>query len=883
MPAPVRINVLDNHNPSNQVQAVSQNKLSPWEEQALGLSKLRFMEALTKFVLSELSIIPAATDSSDSTDPFIDAANSDFNEELSMTSDDSPISLSTTHQMLKVEKIRHSIDEHQNLKYYRFQFLSSIIEEVKFAANSSLKSIVLKGKSSLASRVSHPHASVIITRLPRNSHRSRDKSNKFLVGDFRAKELPKLNDNRQFNVELVLLLPPGGSAEERRFPTEEYLKRKGVRAIVSGSHRHHSAHDYDDSVDDTQSSNDDQNKFIKLRVEIFNDDLRKLSSLERMAFMRHIEDGTGDIDMYWLVGLVPAMRMFDACADQDCYATSVFDQIAKQIDMKQWPVANAIEGSFSDKLNQQQNEIIQSSQQIEDGVYLLQGPPGTGKTTTITHMLLALGNNPRYQYAPIMVCGPSNKSVLVLLDRAIDVSQSLGIPMALNSAKHNLPDKLKPYDINNIVNCIAEPLKNLKNDLTKRYPADHRHCQPYQSQYEELIAAVIESSTRFQTILHRKRVDTILTIGVTNGLAKVSRALHDIIHNKPITSYQEIQHLLDDLSGLIRIINNHKSIIEKFFVNTSRIIFSTLVASGRKSFRKMISQVSCLIVDEATQALIPETLIPIVGFYPEVIFLVGDHKQLPPTVQSNRNRHAGYGISLFSSLVEMHNHPHQMLTTQYRMHDDICRWPSQQFYDGRLISATENALRVHPAERIFGKSDNAKVTSIFFDTLGAENRYCKGSQSTSNDIEAIQVIDILKSLSANPSINMSKISVITFYAAKKNLIREKVQKDQMLKNKIKYYKIDTVDGFQGEEDDIVIISFVRTCQSVGFLTDHRRINVAMTRAKHLRIMVGDVQTLKSCNSDAMRSLLARPENYGVLVPPVNTLTGLGSNGPSGTK
>jgi predicted DNA helicase len=243
--------------------------------------------------------------------------------------------------------------------------------------------------------------------------------------------------------------------------------------------------------------------------------------------------------------------------------------------------------------------------------------------------------------------------------------------------------------------------------------------------------------------------------------------------------------------------------------------------------------------DEATQATEPLSLMAFQAA-PTVI-LAGDPQQLPPTVLSMEAQKQGLGVSLFERLLADHGEgTRKMLKEQHRMHEVLMRFPSTEAYGG--------ALRAHPSvaghtlgEKLRAGAELDAPPLLFLDTAGKgfEESTAPGTASLRNEGEAELVVKRARGLLA-AGLEPRELAVITPYRAQALLIREQLADVQDV-------EVDTVDAFQGREKDAVLVSLVRSNseQSLGFLEDLRRINVAITRARRHLFVVGDTATLSS--------------------------------------
>ena len=244
---------------------------------------------------------------------------------------------------------------------------------------------------------------------------------------------------------------------------------------------------------------------------------------------------------------------------------------------------------------------------------------------------------------------------------------------------------------------------------------------------------------------------------------------------------------------------------------------------------------SRVLLDEATQATEPASLVPLVRGARQIV-LVGDHRQLPPTVISRRAENGGLRRSLFERLVAMGIKP-MLLDTQYRMHPAISDFPNRTFYEGRLVDGITAAERPNPAGLLW---NDWEVPMAFLPVNGDELLSPDGA-SKENPAEAGWVAKILENLLQAGDLEEADIGIITPYAGQVRAIRD------ALPERNDSVEVHTVDGYQGREKEVIIFSCVRSNSdgTVGFLSDERRLNVALTRAKRGLIVIGDPDTLRN--------------------------------------
>ena len=241
------------------------------------------------------------------------------------------------------------------------------------------------------------------------------------------------------------------------------------------------------------------------------------------------------------------------------------------------------------------------------------------------------------------------------------------------------------------------------------------------------------------------------------------------------------------------------------------------------------------LLDEATQATEPTALVAFTKA-PTVI-LAGDPQQLSATVLSQQAQEQGLGLSLFERLLAEHGEGvKQLLKEQYRMNLVLMTFPSQQTYGGQL--------RAHPkvAQRLLTLDAKLDLPALLFlDTAGKgfDESKAPGTQSLRNEGEAALIVARARALLA-AGVPAVELAVISPYRAQAGLIREQLADVEQL-------EVDTIDAFQGREKDAVLVSLVRSNvdQALGFLTDLRRINVAITRARKHLFIVADSATVSA--------------------------------------
>ena len=279
----------------------------------------------------------------------------------------------------------------------------------------------------------------------------------------------------------------------------------------------------------------------------------------------------------------------------------------------------------------------------------------------------------------------------------------------------------------------------------------------------------------------------------------------------------------------------------------ARVIASTLVGSANRLLDGM--KFGTLFIDEAAQALEAACWIPMRRV--SRVVLAGDHCQLPPTVKSMAALKGGLGKTLMERIVENKPECVTLLNVQYRMNDEIMRFSSDWFYNGKVTTAQEITRRksILNFDRPILWLDTGQI-DFGADEPGSKEQFVGENFGRINKGEATLTLDSLQAYFTK--IGKQRIldeqidvGVISPYRAQVQYLRRQIMKREFFKPYRRLITVNTVDGFQGQERDIILISMVRANENgeIGFLRDLRRMNVAMTRARMKLIILGDVATL----------------------------------------
>lgn len=301
------------------------------------------------------------------------------------------------------------------------------------------------------------------------------------------------------------------------------------------------------------------------------------------------------------------------------------------------------------------------------------------------------------------------------------------------------------------------------------------------------------------------------------------------IKSKPKSKVRK-NFLRSEIRRRKEVIRKTEKIIIGDIIEKSQVILTTNSSAALDEISDIEFDVA--IIDEASQTTIPSILIPIAKA--KRFILAGDHKQLPPTVLKAKELEN----TLFKKFIEKYPSKKQVLNIQYRMNEKLMKFPNSEFYNNELICYEKVKNRSIGINR---KDLDIDSPLVFIDTCNHQECHetkLKYSKSYINTLEAKLVLKIVNDY-LDLGIGQEDIGVISPYSDQVNLIANETD-----------VEVKTVDGFQGREKEIIIISTVRSNENgkIGFLKDLRRLNVAITRAMTKLIIIGDSKTLKHNNT-----------------------------------
>ncbi len=414
---------------------------------------------------------------------------------------------------------------------------------------------------------------------------------------------------------------------------------------------------------------------------------------------------------------------------------------------------------------------------------IVHGPPGTGKTTTLIQAIKALVKTTNQQ---ILVVAPSNAAVDLLSEKLME--------QQLNVLRVGNPNR------------VSEQLMSLTLDHKISEHPRHKEIKNLKKQANE-----------YKNLAHKYKRD------FGKAEREQRKALFDEAHRiiKDVSAIE--QYIVDDLIG------------------KAQVITATLVGANHYTVKNL--RYETVVIDEAGQALEPACWIPILKA--KKVILAGDHFQLPPTIKSLVAAKEGLEVTLLEKNVALHPDAVVLLQEQYRMNEVIMGYSSQVFYENKL-----SAFALVRNHKLF----EADLPLMYIDTAGCGFEEKLDGTSSTNPEEADFVVrqlsDLVQKLVENSDItiqNFPSIGVISPYKQQIQLIAASVKQNATLIPYQDFISVNTVDSFQGQERDIIFISLTRSNSEgvIGFLSDTRRMNVAMTRARKKLVVIGDSSTLGS--------------------------------------
>ena len=502
---------------------------------------------------------------------------------------------------------------------------------------------------------------------------------------------------------------------------------------------------------------------------------------------------------------------------------------------------------FDKRLNETQQKAVISAI-FQKPLFLIQGPPGTGKTTVIVEIIrqiLAANSKAR-----ILVCSQTNMAVDNVIERLDDKKEDgrrviRKVRLASDNAirKHKISPDAKPFWLKSRLKSWVADTKNRGTQATKN-PSIRQG---------QVARALMDARGRDDAYVKREQ-----------AIWETMKKWHAFLDARDDEDRCQIRGNVE--GGWLP--------LKTAWLKSMNVVGATCVHIASREYRNVFGEsYDCLIVDEASKATPAETLIPAV--LAKQVILIGDHKQLPPFVTPEQevwekvrgespdcedygieDIRRRFGVSLFEDLITVFSKEPKlqfcqiMLNEQRRMPKQIGDLVSNHFYDGNLATPEYD-------EYVQGKRlalpIKRETSLIFINTAGRGDAHDNQRSSwRQNERNADIVVETLRCL--DKSLNEeSDIAVIAGYRGQVDLLEKQIRLDAKSERYVNL-KIpsdpgaiaNTVDGFQGRENAIVIYDVVRSSRSadsVGFLDEPRRLNVALSRAQKLLIIIGDADFL----------------------------------------
>ncbi|MEP3390658.1 MAG: AAA domain-containing protein [Reichenbachiella sp.] len=412
-------------------------------------------------------------------------------------------------------------------------------------------------------------------------------------------------------------------------------------------------------------------------------------------------------------------------------------------------------------------------------IAIIHGPPGTGKTTTVVQAILETLKSEDQ----VLVCAPSNA--------AVDL----------------LAEKLGEQKVE--VLRIGHPARVTEEILSKTLDAkianhkDFKDLKALRKQSDEYFAMAGKFKRNFGHAEKKQR----------KALRDEARALK--------TQAEHLNYY---------IVND--------IISQSQVIACTLVGANNQMLKGMTFET--VFIDEAAQALEPASWIPILKSN-RVIF-AGDHCQLPPTIKSFEAAKAGLEVTLFEKAIQR-NQADTMLQEQYRMHEDIMNFSSRLFYKDQLM-----ANEMVKNWKVFSEDQTVEFIDTagcgYFEEVDPETRSSFNKEEA--DLLFKHLTNYLMSLDAmGKADELTSVGIISPYKAQVVNMQEQLAAMELEESMVNKLAVNTIDSFQGQERDVIYISLVRSNENgeIGFLSDTRRMNVALTRARKKLVVIGDSATI----------------------------------------
>lgn len=452
------------------------------------------------------------------------------------------------------------------------------------------------------------------------------------------------------------------------------------------------------------------------------------------------------------------------------------------------------------QLNLSQNRAVRHVLSVND-IGVVHGPPGTGKTTSLVQAIRLTLQEERQ----VLVCAPTNSAVDLLTEKLLE----LGIDVLRLGHPARISDGLAGSSMDGRITTSPyyKEIKDLRRNAEEYFRMAGKYKRVFGREEAQQRAAFYAEA---------------------KNCIKEARLLED--------------YIVDEL------------------FKSAQVICCTPVTSTHRGMNR--KRFNTLFFDEASQALEPMVWIPLLKC--KRLILCGDHFQLPPVVKSPEAKKGGLDETLLDRCIRLRGAV-SLLTRQYRMSSSIMGFSNSYFYSNELQadeSVSEQVLVNDPESTL-----NSSIE--FIDTAGCNFDEIQNPETLSffnpreGELLFKHLEQLLESYSAQIGLPAISIGIISPYKEQREWLKENLSLPEQCQLQLASLSIKTIDGFQGEERDVIYISLVRSNekQEIGFLNDLRRMNVAITRAKKKLVVIGDSATIG--NNRFYKTFLEYCEKHGL--------------------
>ncbi len=466
---------------------------------------------------------------------------------------------------------------------------------------------------------------------------------------------------------------------------------------------------------------------------------------------------------------------------------------------KQQPATYEAFTPFDSRLNESQKQAVGKVLGSRD-LFLIHGPPGTGKTSTLceaARQCAARGEQ-------VLITADSNIAADTILEKLVDSGVRscirVGHPARIleHLEHHSLAALFERHD-------RQETLRSLQEECNGRLEQRNAYIKPTPGRKRGM------SENRIKTLAAKNASQRGVDAATMRSMARW------LAYNEKVDT---LMNKIRDLENMI--LNN--------IIDSMDVVVTTNSMAASDLLEDRTFDVA--LIDEGSQQIEPSTLIPLQKAKRWI--MAGDHMQLPPTVVSREA--SALEKTLFERFMHESSDNAVMLQTQYRMNDTLLEFIKREFYGNRLRS--DPGVAAITPRQLCAKLDWEIITVI--DTSGSEEQKSGNEHSYRNEREADAVLHRVKQM-VDAGVDAEAIGVITFYQGQVKMLDKIFQKHGLS------VEVNSVDGFQGREKEIIVLSTVRSNEKgkIGFLKDYRRLNVAISRAKRKLVVAGALQTLQN--------------------------------------